>query len=126
MRRFSSYGPINIRQHYYAPREELIDKTYLTLVGEDPKEGGHYITVWAPRQTGKTWVMRETIQKIKKSDQFEAALLSLESVKREKDEKAVVRKLISKLTEAFQIDFPALEQVAFGKLAAAQCDFALE
>ena len=57
MRRFSSYGPVNPKLHYYAPRKELIEKAYTTLVGENPEEGGHYITVWAPRQYGKTWIM---------------------------------------------------------------------
>jgi predicted AAA+ superfamily ATPase len=29
------------------------------LLGDDPNKGGHYITIWAPRQTGKTWIMQE-------------------------------------------------------------------
>lgn len=45
MRRFSSYGPINNKIHYYAPREELIERAYTQLMGENPAEGGHYITV---------------------------------------------------------------------------------
>ncbi|MCP4218995.1 MAG: hypothetical protein GY765_30455, partial [bacterium] len=102
MRRFSSYGPTDADLHYYAQREELIEKAYAQLVGEVPSKGGHYITVWAPRQTGKTWVMRQTVRKIKQSGGYETALISLESVKKEKDEKVVVRKFISKLTDAFQ------------------------
>jgi hypothetical protein len=31
-RKFSSYGPINISQHYYAPRQALIDAAYQQLV----------------------------------------------------------------------------------------------
>jgi hypothetical protein len=63
MRRFSSYGPITPGLHYHAPRKELIDWAYTQLVGEEPAEGGHYITVWAPRQCGKTWIMQEVVQK---------------------------------------------------------------
>jgi hypothetical protein len=65
MRRFNSYGPINPRVHYYVPREELIALGYRQLLGESPSEGGHYITVWAPRQTGKSWVMLQVLEKIK-------------------------------------------------------------
>lgn len=57
MRRFSSYGPLDTDLHYYAPRKELIAKTYTELVGDHPGKGGYYITVWAPQQTGKTWIM---------------------------------------------------------------------
>ncbi|MBF0235292.1 MAG: hypothetical protein HQK65_20000, partial [Desulfamplus sp.] len=55
MRTFSSYGPLNPRLHYYAPRKELLDFGYSQLVGNSPEEGGHYITVWGSRQTGKSW-----------------------------------------------------------------------
>ncbi|MCU0286524.1 MAG: hypothetical protein MUF15_08990 [Acidobacteria bacterium] len=61
MRRFSSYGPINPKVHYYAPRKELIAGAYTKLMGENLSEDGHYITVWAPRQTGKTWVMQQIL-----------------------------------------------------------------
>jgi len=37
MRKFSSYGPIDTEMNYYAPRIELIEKTYSNLVGEDPQ-----------------------------------------------------------------------------------------
>ncbi|MDM8548977.1 hypothetical protein QUF72_02820 [Desulfobacterales bacterium HSG2] len=52
MRKFSSYGPVDTELHYYAPRTELIDKTYHQLLGP-PEKGGHYITVWVPRQPDK-------------------------------------------------------------------------
>ncbi len=57
MRRFSSYGPVDKRQHYYVPRKALIEKAYTQLMGHNPQRGGHYFTVWAPRQAGKTWIM---------------------------------------------------------------------
>ena len=52
MRKFCSYGPVDTDLHYYVPRTELIEQALLQLRGEDPKKSGHYITVWAPRQTG--------------------------------------------------------------------------
>jgi hypothetical protein len=65
MRRFSSYGPINTKLHYYAPRKELIAGAITQLMGENPSEGGHYITVWAPRQTGKTGSCRKFSSNLK-------------------------------------------------------------
>lgn len=68
MRRFSSYGPIDTASHYYAPREKLIERTYTQLMGENPMRGGHFITVWAPRQTGKSWVMLQVLEKIQEQN----------------------------------------------------------
>ncbi len=52
MRRFSSYGPINNKLHYYAPREELINRAYIQLMGENPPEGGNVIPEF-PTGNGK-------------------------------------------------------------------------
>jgi hypothetical protein len=85
MRRFNSYGPIDTDIHYYAPRKELIETAYTHLVGENPTKGGHYITVWAPRQTGKTWVMREILFELKKNPRFDTLVVNLENLKNETD-----------------------------------------
>ena len=85
MRRFNSYGPININLHYYAPRKDLIDRAYNQLVGENPMEGGYYITVWAPRQTGKTWLMQEILFKLKKDPRFHTLKINLEILKDKED-----------------------------------------
>ncbi len=61
MRTFSSYGPIDTKLHYYAPRQALLEQVVKHLVDENPERGGHYITVWAPRQTGKTWIMLQAL-----------------------------------------------------------------
>ena len=81
MRKFSSYGQIDTELHYYAPRTELIEKTYKQLVGESPEKGGHYITIWAPRQTGKSTVMLEVTQKIREHETFDVVLMSMQSAK---------------------------------------------
>jgi hypothetical protein len=85
MRRFNSYGPINTNVHYYAPRKELIAGVFTKLVGEDPLGGGHYITVWAPRQTGKTWVMQEILFQLKKDPRFDVLKINLEILKDKDD-----------------------------------------
>ena len=106
MRRFHSYGPINNKLHYYAPRKELIRQAYVHLTGESPSEGGHYITVWAPRQCGKTWIMQEMVEMIRKTDEYEVGIISLERAKEKKDEKKVLRILIKKLSQVFEKSFP--------------------
>ena len=97
MRRFISYWPVDPDLHYYSPRKELIEKAYTQLLGEDPRKGGHYFTVWAPRQTGKTWVMQETVQKINSSREYEIGILSMERAKNEINEKKFLKILIKKL-----------------------------
>ncbi|MCU0288049.1 MAG: AAA-like domain-containing protein [Acidobacteria bacterium] len=82
MRKFSSYGPVDIDMNYYTPRTELIEKTYLQLIGENPQKSGHYFTVWAPRQTGKTWLMQQILHRLKKDPRFHTLKINLEILKR--------------------------------------------
>lgn len=81
MRHFSSYGPIDKDLYYYVPRKELIEKGYTQLMGTNPMKGGHYITVWAPRQCGKTWTMVQIYQQLKKDSRFDVVQVSLEIMK---------------------------------------------
>jgi len=80
MRKFSSYGPVDPELHYYVPRQELVDFAHQQLLGDNPDKGGHYITVWAPRQTGKTWIMREVFFKLQQDAQFDVVILPLQSL----------------------------------------------
>ena len=59
MRHFSSYGPVNSKAHFCVPRQALIAQGVEQLIGYEDEDYGHYFTIWAPRQTGKTWLMRE-------------------------------------------------------------------
>jgi len=111
MRRFSSYGPIDTDLHYYAPRNELIEKAYRQLVGENPDKDDHYITVWAPRQCGKTWGMQEVVKKLKQTGQYEVGMISLERAKEKKDETKVLKILIEKLQIAFERSFPPIKEI---------------
>jgi len=85
MRTFSSYGPVNTALHYYAPREEILDFAHRQLAGSHPEEGGHYITVWAPRQTGKTWTLNNIFNKLRSDERFDVVKVELEVLKTEKD-----------------------------------------
>jgi hypothetical protein len=108
MRKFSSYGPISTTLHYYAQRKELIDHAVLQLLGEYPDEGGHYITVWAPRQTGKSWTLNHALFKLSKNKNFDVIKVSVETMKMEEDvgeiltyiEEKIVRDLKKKSTRA--------------------------
>ncbi len=85
MRKFSSYGQINTTLDYYAPRKALIQKAYTRLMGDVPEEGGHYITVWAPRQTGKSWVMQQILFRLRNDDGYDVLKIGLEHLKLETD-----------------------------------------
>jgi len=63
MRHFCSYGPVDCKAHFCVQRQALIAKGVELLIG-NPEKGGHYFTIWAPRQTGKTWLMRQLEQAI--------------------------------------------------------------
>ncbi len=78
MRRFHSYGPVDCEEHFCVTRKELIDRCTAQLIG-NPEKGGHYFTIWAPRQTGKTWLMRQVKEEIPQRypDQFTVFNFSL-------------------------------------------------
>lgn len=80
MRHFTSYGPVDPRKDFCVARSELVAGFVEQLVGD--KEGGHYFTTWAPRQSGKTWLMRRAIQDIRDQhgDRFLVGSLSMQAV----------------------------------------------
>ena len=105
MREFSSYGPIDKEVHYYSPRKELIHHITKQLTGDNSKKGGHYITVWAPRQTGKTWLMQQVVKQIHQNNKFEVAIISLQSAKTIITDDDVIKMFIDKLSIHFKHDF---------------------
>ncbi len=58
MRYFHSYGPVDCEEHFCVARTSLVQQCADQLVG-NPEKGGRYFTIWAPRQCGKTWLMRQ-------------------------------------------------------------------
>ena len=81
MRRFHSYGPVDCEEHFCVPRRALVEHCIEQLVGQ-PNKKGHYFTVWAPRQTGKTWLMHQVVQEIQEryGDRFILGTLSMQEV----------------------------------------------
>jgi hypothetical protein len=94
--------------HYYVPRKALIDRAYTQLVGEKPEKGGHYITVWAPRQRGKTWVMQQVVSRLKQRDDFEIAILTLQSAKNVTTAEDALDVLVRELRTWFGREFPGV------------------
>lgn len=105
MRKFSSYGQIDTELHYYAPRRALIDRAYTQLIGEKPEKGGHYMTVWAPRQTGKSSVLLEVSKKLRHHPDFDTALITLEGSQYGMSADAVLRRFLEELSYWLQTDF---------------------
>jgi hypothetical protein len=89
--------------HYYVPRRELIDRGLTQLVGENPNKGGHYITVWAPRQTGKTWVMQQVMFSLRsepRCDQFDVVKVNLQVLKTEENIGEILGYIVAKLAKS--------------------------
>jgi len=81
MRIFHSYGPVNSQKHYSVPRKKLVEKCSQSLVG-DPEDSGQYFTIWGARQTGKTWLYRQSLKNIKSQfdDQFCVGEISMQEM----------------------------------------------
>lgn len=108
MRKFSSYGQIDTELHYYAPRETLIDEAYTQLVGENPEKGGHYITVWAPRQTGKSSVMLEVTKRLRKNENFDVALITMQSAKNVHTNEGIIELFLKELQYPLERKLPPI------------------
>jgi len=80
MRRFHSYGPVDCKEHFCVERRELVERGISQLMG-NPHKGGDYFTMWAPRQTGKTWLMGQLKEAISQryAQEFTVCAISLES-----------------------------------------------
>jgi hypothetical protein len=110
MRKFSSYGPVNNKLHYYAKRKELIESAYIQLMGENPDEGGHYITVWAPRQCGKTWTMQQILFRLQEDPRFDVLKINLEILKDKKEPGAILNSLARFIGEGLNKSFPGIDE----------------
>ncbi len=94
MRRFHSYGPVDKELHYYAPREALVEQATRFLVGDSQNKRGHYFTVWGPRQTGKTWLMNEVMDRLIAEGRYRMIYLNLEVFKSLEDSSQVLERFV--------------------------------
>lgn len=109
MRTFSSYGPIDTDENYYVPRRALIDSAYRQLVGEQPHKDGHYITVWAPRQAGKSWLMQQVLFRLREQPEFDVLKLNLENLQQETDLLLILDDIARQICERLDKPVTALQ-----------------
>lgn len=103
MRQFSSYGPVNKKLHFYVPREDIVQKANRQIIGDDFNEGGHYITVWGPRQSGKTWIMREVLWGLQEDGRLNVVKLNVEDLKTEQNVDQVAGFLAKEISNVLQL-----------------------
>ncbi len=110
MRQFHSYGPVDCEEHFCVPRAELVERCFSQMTG-NPGKGGHFFTIWAPRQCGKTWLMRQVTKKIEKQypERFIIGMMSVQGIIMEKDDpdEVMFRQLPRIVREAFKTEPPA-------------------
>jgi len=109
MRKFTSYGMIKTKKHYYAPRHEIMKQTINQLI-DDSEDDGHYITIWAPRQTGKTTIMHQVVEQIRQRNDVEVGMISLQSAKNDQTDADVFKTLLYELAITFQKDFEPIKE----------------
>ena len=108
---FSSYGPVSRKGNYYVPRNELLEKTYNQLIGDIPEEGGHFFTVWAPRQAGKSWLVREAMFRIYHEQKFDVAKINLEAIKGKNTGQSAANYIIKELNRILNKKIPYIKDV---------------
>ncbi|MEM7534928.1 MAG: AAA-like domain-containing protein [Chloroflexota bacterium] len=104
---FNAYGPVDERRHYHVPRTELINQAFNEVLGRSPQYGGHYITVWAPRQAGKTWVLQNVLWRIRENadyDWIDAVKVNLQDLKLFSDANEVAGIITSRIFTELGID----------------------
>ncbi len=105
MRKFHSYGPVDCEEHFCVQRTDLIDRCVTQMIGH-PEKGGHYFTIWSPRQCGKTWLMRQATQTIEAEypNRFTIGMMSMQGVimKPEEPEEALLKRLPQLFWETFK------------------------
>jgi len=77
------------------------------LFGEDPDEGGHYITAWGPRQTGKTWIMQQVLFRLQEDERFDVVKVNLQSKTEQQGVNGVIKYISEAMADA--LDKPDIE-----------------
>ncbi len=90
MRYFNTYGPIDPAKHFFVPRTALLDEL-LAQIAE-----GHYFTIFAPRQMGKTTLLRQLRDTLAKDETYLPVLLDFEGLE---------ELPVSEFLQAFHWDF---------------------
>lgn len=109
MRYFNTHGPVDVAQHYVVTRQLLIDKLSAQI------DQGKYFTIFAPRQMGKTTLLRNLEEMLAANPVYLPIPLSFERYETWTEEKFLQHfgRLVSyNLSEAFQaLRHPNLAQI---------------
>lgn len=100
MPKFTSYGIVDPELHYHVPRAALIERVLGQLIGETPEKGGHYITVWAPRQAGKSWILHNVRRRIRDESEYnwiDAVDITLQDLDSVSDATIVAQKIAERI-----------------------------
>ncbi|WP_459995577.1 AAA-like domain-containing protein, partial [Marinitoga arctica] len=89
MKRFCTSGPVDRKTCYYVERPEIMKEAL------DHIENWRYFTVSAPRQTGKTTLLNDIVEKTK--DKYLPIFISFESIGSIKTEKEFIEYLNKKI-----------------------------
>ncbi|MFZ2615390.1 MAG: AAA-like domain-containing protein [Anaerolineae bacterium] len=73
MRYFNTHGPVNVQEHYVVSRRALIEELTAQI------EQGKFFTIYAPRQMGKTTLLRALDDALDARPDFLAIALSFEA-----------------------------------------------
>ncbi|MCE7982248.1 MAG: hypothetical protein DYG89_13715 [Caldilinea sp. CFX5] len=112
MRKFSSYGPIDPTIHYHASRTILIDCICARLLGEDPSQGGHYITIWSPLQAGESWVTNQVLYRLQKAQPtFDVVKLTIQDLNRSSMVETL-RSIIKRLADNLGRSLPTVDSLS--------------
>ncbi len=111
MRKFSSYGPVNKKRHYYVPRKELLAKAITYLKGDYPEDGGHYFTVWAPRQTGKSSLLIDIYQLLRDDESYLVSYISIQHLKDIDNSVDCLNAIIDSINEQSELQLPRVQSV---------------
>ncbi|MDM8525355.1 AAA-like domain-containing protein [Desulfococcaceae bacterium HSG8] len=107
MRDFHSYGPVSSERHFCVERRELREHCKDQIV-RDLKEGGYYFTIWGPRQSGKTWLMKQVRKEIEQQffGRFVIGTISMQGIVMEDNEpdEVFLRKIPKLMLDGFNID----------------------
>ena len=102
MRQFSSYGLINKKNHYFVDRKPLITKIIKILSLDNP-ESSNILTVCAPRQYGKTWIMNAVVERLMKNNHLHIVMLNLKHLKMHNNINLVVQSIAAEIIRLLKL-----------------------
>ena len=80
----------------------------MKLLGDSSDEGGSYFTIWAPRQSGKSWIRQQVIRLLRELDTYDIINLNLDSFKMLNTEQEFFSAFIKRVNLLFDKQLPEI------------------